>query len=351
MNYFKPINCLLLLTAFFILFSCATYAQKSAPSDDESSSIPAWADNPHRFYPKELYIVGVGTGDTRKAAEDNAIGTIAKVFQSDVKVDQTLIENYMESESKSGSDLSFTSQMLNRTSVASQQKLKNIRIEKAQFCSTDGLHYVLAVLDRAETEELYKKDIKNNDNKISEYFKNYKNSPNKLNKFAFLSKAKTITDINEILRQQYQIISVTGEEVPASIKKSELDKEMRSLLDQISVALTSTGETPAEVGDYVKETVGKIGFKIVEGSGDFIFKYSLDLQPANLGRKNTTGYNWKLTIEVKDNINNYSLKAFNINSRTIGISQEAARAKIMNKVKNELNNNFYKQFLNYINSL
>lgn len=350
MNAMQKIVICFLIINLFSFFSCAS-APPQKSNISTSSEFPEWINNPNSLYPDSRYIVGVGSGDTRQAAEKDAVGNIAKVFQSAITVDQTVIENYLEVEKNNQSSASFSSQMLNKTTVTSRQDLKNIKIDKVHFSSNDGLYYVLAYLNRAETALLYEQDIKANDAKIVEYYNNYKNTDNKLNKYGNLSKCKTITAVNDILRSQYQVLTKGQSQVPVSIPLSEIDKSMTELLNTITVAFYPGKDTPPETGDYLKETIGKIGFKIVKNQGDFNMNYSLDIEPTDINRENLVAYNWKLTIEVRDNINNYSLKSFNINKRSTAISEGEAKARIMRTVQNQLNNEFYKQFKSYINSL
>jgi hypothetical protein len=343
----STIICFLLST--MALAGCAATSMK--PAVQTSGDIPEWVNHPNKKYPDSQYIVGVGSGDTRNAAEKDAVGQISKVFQSVINVDETLIENYLETRDNSSSDFSFSSQMLNRTSVGSQQELKNIKIDQVHFSSADGLYYVLAYLDRSETAVLYKQDILQNEQNISEYFENYKSGTDKLNKYAYLNKCKTITAINDILKNQYQVITKGQENIPAIVPVSEIDKEMQQLLMQISVGLAPKENTRNEVTDYLKEVIGKIGFRVVNGQGDFTFNYGLDIKPTDLNRDNLIAFNWKLTLEVSDNVNHASLKTFNISKRTAAISEGEADAKILNTVQSQLNKQFYKQFLEYLGKL
>lgn len=349
MNSIQKVFVFFVILQLLSLISCASAPPKSNVTT--TSEYPEWINNPTSLYPDSRYIVGVGSGDTRQAAENDAVGNIAKVFQSAINVDQTVIENYLEVEENNQSSASFSSRMLNRTSVTSQQDLKNIKIDKVHFSSKDGLYYVLAYLNRAETALLYEQDIKTNDGKIVEYYSNYKGTQNKLNKYGNLSKCKTITVINDVLRNQYQVLTKGQAQVPVSVPISEIDKSMTELLNTITVALYPGKDTVSEVGDYLKEVVGKIGFKMVNTQGDFSMNYNLDVEPTDISRDNLVAYNWKLTIEVRDNVNNYSLKSFNHSKRSAAISEGEAKARIMRTVQNQLNNQFYKEFISYINSL
>ncbi len=337
----KLVYGLIIITLF--QFCQCTYAQKQG----QENSLPNWVHHPHEIYPEAMYIVGVGSGDTRSDAENNAIGSIAKVFQSDIKVDETLIEKYVESDESA----SFTSQMLNRTAVGSRQNLKNITIDKSYFSERDGLYYVLAYLDRMKTEEVYREDIEKNYASVERFHANYRESDDKLHRFTFLQKAIDVMQITEVLQDQYQIINVSGQQIEPPMPLSLLQKEKKELLNNISVTLMGEGNYQNEIADYIKETVGKIGSVITEHNADFNFNYELDVSPANLNRNDVVGYNWKLTLEVFDNINDQALKAFNIKNRTMGISEDQAKAKMMLIIQDKLNKDFYNQFMEYISAI
>ena len=160
----------LVLTSQLIFCSHSNIKVRQAGSNDET---PIWIDNPYKSYPRDLYFSGVSTGDTRESAENNAMGSIAKIFKSNIKVDQTVVENFYETETTFESQSSLN----RRTSVGSDLELKNIKIVDTWFSSGEGLYYARAILDREETAAVYRREIEENDVKISENYENYKNSP------------------------------------------------------------------------------------------------------------------------------------------------------------------------------
>ena len=82
----------IILILMLVQFWQCSYAQKSIKVQ-KGKEKPEWVNNPYAFYSERQYFVGVGNGDTRDAAEKNAIGQIAKIFKTDIQVDETLIES------------------------------------------------------------------------------------------------------------------------------------------------------------------------------------------------------------------------------------------------------------------
>ena len=335
----------ILLVLTFVFFQCSHSSQsKGTSSGDE---LPNWVHNPHDSYPKSMYLVGIGSGDTRTSAENNAIGAISKIFQAKVDVDETVLEEYLED----NKGISFTSQILNKTRVGSNQELKNITIEKSFFYQKEGLYYVLAYMDRLETEELFRSDIERNNQRTSEFYQKYQNADNKLSRYAYLQKAINLQEINRVLDAQYRIISTMGESIEPPVAMSQLLQNRRDLLNQISVAVNVTGDHQQEITDYIKSVIGRIGFKISDSQPDFEIKASLDMRPTNLNREDVTGYNWKLTLDVFDVANQYGLNTFSLKNRTLAISEDQAISKTMNTIESGLNKTFYQQFTQYLQSL
>lgn len=332
-----------LFVSLSLLIQCS-HASKTKQKTQDSQ--PEWINNPTKEYPESMYLSGVGTGDTREAAENNAMGSIARIFKSKIRVDQSVYEHFLETDQ----NLSSTSQIRRRTNVGAQQELKNIKIKEAYFSPNDGLNYALAVLARTETGKLYRNEFEDNDFKIAEFYGDYQKSKQKLHRYTSISKAKALTGRNNIIKEKYAIIMAGNRDLIASVQENEIDSEMRKLLDQISVNIESENGS-ADVMDYMEELIGKIGFKIVGATGDFSFNYSLTYKPAELNRNDTQGFNWKLTVSITDNINNHALKTFNIEKRTLGISEEQAKAKMMRSIRKEINESLYNQFIGYVSSI
>ena len=64
----KLLNRLTKIIFFALLFflSNCSFAQKTVQL--EKGAMPDWVNNPYSAYPEQQYIVGVGSGDTRKDA-------------------------------------------------------------------------------------------------------------------------------------------------------------------------------------------------------------------------------------------------------------------------------------------
>ena len=340
------------LKIFLILFSLqlthCTYAQKNVPLD-KGDRIPQWVNAPYDVFPQNQYIVGVGSGDTRDAAEKNAIAEIAKVFQSNIHVDETLVESALEHTKGKTTELTTNSQMLNQTNITSNLELKNIKIDRVYFSEKEGQYYALAVLNRAETALLYRKDFDENDALMQKYFQQAAKESNKLHKLSDLNKAYALFEVNRLINEKYKVLT-NGQGLKSSIPENELKQALRQAREAISIQLKAENDTPPEVGDYLKEMIGNLGFKISNKPSDFVLSYRLERTKTNLNRPGIVAFNWQLTIRLSDRINNVTLKTFTVRKRTAAISEGEATARILRLAKMQIQNQFYRQFMDYLNS-
>ncbi len=339
---------ILFIVMAFQLFNCS-YANQKTRGLTSGDKRPSWIDNPYSVFSERQYIVGVGSGDTRDAAEKNAIGQIARVFKTRVTVDETLIESVMETFKNNKASLSTQSQMLNKTRLQSDINLKNVKIEQVYFSEKEGIYYALAYLDRNETAQMLQTDFEENDALLKRYFQKSHEDQNKLHKLADIHRALAFYEMNSLLNEQFKVLT-RGQTLQPSVSKDQLDAAVRKIRESIRVVLLPEANTPAEVTDYMREMIGKLGFQMVDKGGDIEVKYGLTMNRSDLNRPGIVAFNWHFKVEIFDRINNASLKTFNLKKRTAAISEGEVKARILRKIKKQLDTVLYRQILDYLNA-
>jgi len=334
------------IIVFLILISCGnTMVQKSETKDKK----PNWIDDPGRAFPVSEYMTGVGSADTRRDAENDALAALAKIFSVEIKVNQKVLENYLEQEVDGKTKSAFSSLLLGKTSANTLQELKNIRIAHTHFSQSEGVYYALAVMDRVETAAIYQTEIEDNRESIKSYYQEFKSSTKKLNKFKYINKTLTLTQINKGLNSQLRIIC--GRDLGTEpISESTLSSDKLELLEQISFSVVALGNY-SEIMTYISESVANTGFRQVDQAGDFSFNYQFMPTKGNIKRDDIVTLQWHLEILVRDNQNQTSLKTFTRNKRSAGISEQAAKAKMMHAVKKTIIGDFYAEFIRYLDDL
>jgi len=333
--------------AIILIIACSPAQNKATQS---SQKYPSWIDSPAKLYPTDVYLTGVGSGDTSKNAENDAYASLAKIFSVEIKVNQSTLENYLEQEVDGQNKSTFSSLLLGKTSAKSHQELKNIKIDRTFFSEQKGIYYAIAVLNRFETATLYKSEINRNNQKTEEYYAQFKQSQHKLQRLKFLNKSISLNRMNALLGEQYRIISGM-ETIQPPIAESALKAQQLDLLDQIVFSVKSDQQESEEITAYLKETLSDMGFKAQDGPTDFIIKYSFTSEHTDISRASTYALNWYLKIDMQDVKDNRELKTFTVNKRTTALNEQAAQARMMRVLKKVITIDFHKQLINYFNSM
>lgn len=328
-----------------VLLGCSGAQQSVRAGSGEK---PEWIDNPNRRYPDAMYLVGLGIGDTRKDAENSAIAGISTIFQARVSVNRDLVERYQET---STSDAEFESEMKRRIAVTSNQELRNIQFRENYFAKDEARHYVLAVLPRLETAELYKTEIQKGEAQIGGFYANAQRSTDKLTRYALLSRAIDLAEINEVLNGQLRLISRIDETTAPGISKSDMMAERREVINGLTVQLKPQAEADAAVGDYIGAVISKIGMQVVAGESDFVVDYQLAMEEAQINRPGQTGYDWELQLSLIDRVKDASVYSYSKGNRSVSISAQQAKRLILRKVKAIVEGDFARSLEAYMRQL
>jgi len=191
---------LCLIVLFLTLITCAA-PRKQTPQKSVSERFAEKVD-PQSLYPNELYITATGSGDTQDIANKNAVNGVAQVIKVDLKSQQQLVEKYFETGVGKDMLLEAASTFTSQIELVTEQSLKNVNIGKTWLSKDDGRYNAFAYMDRAETAEIYTKDITSIDNEISIYYGKFISSTDKLTKLAYLHKALNLSAQREAMNEQ-----------------------------------------------------------------------------------------------------------------------------------------------------
>ena len=236
----------LLIVIIFALISCGA-KEKSFETTPQNDERPKWIDNPTSVYADSKYLTAVGGGDSRTAAEDNARGNISKIFQSDIRVDHTLMINIQET----NTELSESMQMATNTNVKSNQTLKNIKIGEAWFSPNEGRYYVIAYLKRFETAMIYQDEMDKNLGIAQTSYDQAGSHDKAFAKYAYLSKASDALAVNKLLESQLRIISPNS----PYMEPEELGTNVGEALREVRGQITCYVETEGEIADEISASI------------------------------------------------------------------------------------------------
>ena len=171
---------------------------------------PEWIDNPKMKYPEGMYLAAVGYGSTRRSAEADAMGSVARIFKTDVKANSKYSERWSDLEStKQENESSLFAENTKDIFISAEQDLINIEIGES-YTDNLGKVYALAFIHRSRTADIYDEKIIQTNEMIDFYMAKYDSASDNVRKYAYLGVASIFAFQNQTLLDQLAIIFTYG---------------------------------------------------------------------------------------------------------------------------------------------
>lgn len=310
---------------------------------------PAWIDNPQSKYPSSQYLTSIGTGDTRKAAENAAAANLSQIFQSTIKAEQTVNERYKELfSSPNQSTLEGQTDVTKNITITTDQTLYNIQYADS-YTDNLGKVYVLALLERQPTAAIYEKKMEENEKQMLAYIAQYDASHDPIERYANINAALVFAKINEMLQQQLLIILPGMTYKPKSAYNVVKVQQMLAVaIKQLPFSISISHDTEGKVTAIIKETLSEMGF-VVAAKG--VLSISGDVSFEELDMKRPEKFvRWSYKFSVVDAANN-TIVSFNESGREAHVTYNEAVARALRTMKQKIKTNFGREINKYFDTL
>src|SRR3972149_8425256 len=208
----RQVRCLSLLFLFFILGTGIVHEAFGAAKPD-------WLEGKSKKYPDELYVIGVGYGDNRKAAEDAAYAAIARIFQAEIQSKTREWEKYAQTDIKGKTQSTRDIQIDQLTTVATNKVLEDITIADIWVNDSEKLTYALAVMERRHAVASLNDKIASSDKDIVDLQKKAMESGDKIESVRLLGSTMKALINREVFNADLRIVNPAGKgmEPPVSL--------------------------------------------------------------------------------------------------------------------------------------
>jgi len=219
---------------------------------------PDWVANPKSTYPESQYLVAVGEGDTRRAAENAAAANLARIFEAHIESDERLLDYSRET----GKSFERTTDFTADINILSSQTLYNIQHAEA-WQDDKGRVHAVAYLDRRETAAIYRDKIDEQTTSVNFLLANARETEDLLKKYATLRAAVRHAAEAKYLLQQLKIIhprSVPG--ATPDYTENKLRKALAETAKQIRVQIKVDGDDARRIATVLEEQITRYGFVV-----------------------------------------------------------------------------------------
>jgi hypothetical protein len=289
---------------------------------------PAWVDNPQTKYPLRYYVSAIGEGDTLSDAQNVAAGNLAKIFRSDIDVEENLEERYLEFIGKKNSYQEKT--RFNRNvRIGSKMSLFNIQYSESYRDAT-GRIYALAYIDRQQTAGIYKTRLKENDAKVAEFVKRAEGAQPAM-QYAALSAAVAVGNASRVMLEQLDVIAP---KVKAGIKQAysyeELSKRLAEAAAKLRFSVSITDDGSGKIKSAVEEMMTGMGF-VVDAEGALKVVGKVRFENTDLKRGNLSFVRYEAVFSIV-NAAGKTVVSVSQRGREGHVSQKEAQARCVRSV-------------------
>lgn len=334
------------LTATVVVLAALGCA--SSPGSGGGNGLPPWYNDPQGTYPDDQYLTSVGSGDTRRAAEQDAAAGIAQIFESRISVDMRTAERYRELVSGSSTLSESDVQMTQSVNIRSNQTLSNIQFGESATDEMGRVH-VIAYLERIPTGNIYVDLINKNASQVRSFLDQSAQSSELLREYAFLSAAAVVAANNEILQDQLRIIAPGfSSMVQTGYVYDDILGDMSDLAGRMTVSVSVSNDNDDRVAGAVREALSMERFPVADG-GLLSVLGSVQMEAIELNSDYET-VRWHLNLEMRGP-DGRSLVTYDNQDRASGVTQEAARAFAYNDIEESVQKDFVGAVRGYFDGL
>jgi len=227
-----------------------------------SAAPPAWVDGKDARFSPKVYVIGVGTGPTREAADNDARAEVARVFESKVTAVMKDFQKAASTVNSSGKGVNVEVQEVSKfTQVATNKTLTGLEIKTR---AKDGkTHYSLALLKRDHCVSSLTSEINTLDGQISAAVSRA-GSGDKLKAFKSYGNALNLMDDREGKNAMLRVCAGTGRGITAPISLGELTAKFDEVSGNFKLGVILEGRGAERVRDCIMEKMSDKGYEITE---------------------------------------------------------------------------------------
>lgn len=310
-----------------------------AEVQQEREAPPAWFEQPDRAYSEQRYLTATAAGPSSQAAQNQAFGNLARIFEAEIESSQELLDDYREVQ-KQGEveETEQTTRMVTRADVRSNQELLNAQVLEQQAVS--GTHYALVGMKRQETIRIYTQQIESNRSRIDEYRATAEETENPITQLSVLQKALVLAKVNERLVRQRNIVAGGGAPESSS-SLTDLEDAVRQAQVQCPVVVHGE-DLPSSIRSQVRATLERRGFRLSDQLEGAVLEVqaTYEERPTLEDRSDAHFLRWTLAIEVIDRTRNQALETFTTEQRAGAPSEAGVQRRAHNGARTAIQNEF-----------
>lgn len=291
---------------------------------------PDWVAGKSGTYPDQYYITGVGSGDTRNEAENQARAQIAQVFR--IQLNARFSTNKTETlrgTKGEGESLDVTR---SRVDVGTTKTLEGSEIADVWQDPQTMEYYALAVLDKEKASSRLAGQIAALDSDLVDLTREADTAATKLGKLRLLASIAGTAARRRDLNSDYSILSGSGQGIPLTgVSADEASSRLSNYCSsQITFDLSADGADSRGAAQVVSDALTEHGFKLNVSNdtlADLSVHLSSHLEPSGTPVGGWYYCRWNVAIRLIDNSRGNIIVSVSRSGRSGQLTVERAKER------------------------
>ena len=315
-----------------------------------SAKAPDWYEDIENTYPESKYIAQIGYGETRQAAEADAIARISRFFQTNISTNTEVSQAFIANNGNINSNEEINTHII----IESQMKLFAVEYSKPYFDKSLKQTAIVAYIDRNKAWRIYESKIQTYSDIFLQQYKAAETKHDNLKKYFLLLAA---IECSHDFMVAYDFGTLIN---PSKCKKLygyvndkvlSLNSEINELKMECTMIITVKGDTSNTIYRKLSSLLSKEGFAIQKQKAPYQVKaeYISNISYA----KDEYGETFTSYPGIEVVIENNGVAIFSYSktcSKTVAFTKQKNIVMSSQKIEQELDISFLKEFSTFISS-
>lgn len=230
---------------------------------------PDWIDGTSSFYSEEEYLTGVGSGGSRREAEDAAYTALARIFRAQVQSQTQEREHLRQGEAQGKIRTERTVDLSQSIEVSTQKVLENVRISEHWVEPETRVHYALATVFRRQAAAALAERIGGLDRQIAVSLAEAEASDKPLQRLRALRRTDRLMQLRQAYNTDLRIMRRSGEGIEPSVTPAALAALIDAFLSRdFRLSVETSGPEGKTLRPTLMEGLTREGFQITDSKED-----------------------------------------------------------------------------------
>lgn len=211
---------------------------------------------------RNKYLCGLGDGTSQDAADNDARGELARIFQSHVQAVVKSFDSASRTISSATGENWIEVNSVSQLSLVSTDKVVTMSEIVDRWADGKGQFFTLAVIDRAKASNALRERIMAKDKEVGKYLNAAKGTDDKVSRLKNLRQAVNAFVARETMNSDLRVIRNDGKGIPSPYSMADLLALFDSAAADLKFGLAISGGGANELRDCLEQALTERGWQI-----------------------------------------------------------------------------------------